>query len=71
MAIAVPTKIKAQLNSDLLHVFPQLEGVQIEQVWSGLMSYARHQMPLLGQLDNNYYYALGFGGHGVDFEKEE
>ena len=29
------------------------------------MSYARHQMPQIGQLPNGVWYAMGFGGHGI------
>lgn len=29
------------------------------------MSYARHQMPLLGRSDEGIWYGIGFGGHGV------
>ena len=34
---------------DLLRVYPQLDGVRIDYAWSGLMSYARHQMPQIGR----------------------
>lgn len=53
------------LLADLLHVYPQLEGVRVTHAWSGLMSYARHHMPQIGQLANGLWHASGFGGHGV------
>jgi gamma-glutamylputrescine oxidase len=46
-------------------VYPQLAGVRVEHAWSGLMSYARHTMPQLGQTPEGLWYAMGFGGHGV------
>ena len=46
-------------------VFPQLKGVKIDHAWSGLMSYARHQMPTIGQVDTGLWVAQAFGGHGV------
>ena len=53
------------LYRDMLKVYPQLEGVRVEHAWSGQMSYARHQMPQIGQLANGIWYAMGFGGHGI------
>jgi gamma-glutamylputrescine oxidase len=29
------------------------------------MSYARHEMPQIGQLQRGVWYAQGFGGHGL------
>ena len=30
------------------------------------MSYARHKMPQIGQLQPDVWYAMGFGGHGMN-----
>jgi gamma-glutamylputrescine oxidase len=60
-----PRAVKALLLRDLLRVYPQLAGVQVEHAWSGLMSYARHKMPQIGRLSDGPWYAMGFGGHGV------
>ena len=60
-----PEAVADLLYRDLLKVYPQLEGVKIAHAWSGLMSYARHQMPQIGRLPNGIWYAMGFGGHGV------
>lgn len=60
-----PAAVERLLRRDLLKVFPQLEGVRIEQAWSGLMSYARHQMPQIGQVEDGLWLAQAFGGHGV------
>ena len=53
------------LQADMLKVYPQLAGVRVEHAWSGMMSYARHQMPQLGRLPDGLWYGMGFGGHGV------
>ena len=50
---------------DLLRVFPQLRGVRIDYAWSGLMSYARHQMPQLGTRGDGLWWMQAFGGHGA------
>lgn len=60
-----PEQVKRLLYADMLKVYPQLADVKLEFAWSGLMSYARHKMPQLGQTPEGIWYALGFGGHGV------
>ncbi|HVI26588.1 MAG TPA: FAD-binding oxidoreductase [Xanthomonadaceae bacterium] len=60
-----PRAVERLLYRDLLKVFPQLGGVRIDHAWSGLMSYARHQMPELGEIAPDLWLAQAFGGHGV------
>lgn len=60
-----PEAVKRLLHRDLMKVFPQLEGIGIDYAWSGLMSYARHQMPQIGLLEKGLWMAQAFGGHGV------
>ncbi|MHB1058981.1 MAG: NAD(P)/FAD-dependent oxidoreductase [Rhodanobacter sp.] len=61
-----PRAVQRLLMKDLLRVFPQLKGVQIEHAWSGLMSYARHQMPQIGGGGGGgLWWAQAFGGHGL------
>jgi len=60
-----PMDVARVLRRDLLEVFPQLDGVHVDYAWSGLMSYARHQMPQLGTRGDGLWWAQAFGGHGV------
>ena len=60
-----PSRVRDLLRGDMLKVFPQLDGIRIDYAWSGLMSYARHQMPQIGQAEPGLWYAQAFGGHGV------
>lgn len=60
-----PQSVERLLRRDLLKVFPQLRGARIDYAWSGLMSYARHQMPQIGRIDEGLWLAQAFGGHGV------
>jgi len=60
-----PQEVESLLVSDMLRVFPQLEGVAIDYAWSGLMSYARHQMPHVLQAEPGLWVGQAFGGHGV------
>lgn len=60
-----PAAVERLLRRDLLRVFPQLAGIRIERAWSGLMSYARHQMPQIGRVEEGLWVAQAFGGHGL------
>lgn len=60
-----PDAVRRLLLRDLLRVYPQLAGVRVDFAWSGLMSYARHAMPQLGQVEPGLWLAQAFGGHGV------
>ncbi len=60
-----PEDVQRLLRRDLANVYPQLGDVRITQAWSGLMSYARHQMPQIGTRGDGLYWAQAFGGHGL------
>lgn len=60
-----PAQVQRLLQRDLARVFPQLDGIAIDHAWSGLMSYARHEMPQIGQVEPGLWLAQAFGGHGV------
>jgi len=60
-----PAAIRKLLYRDMLRVFPSLAGCRIDFAWGGWMSYARHQMPILGELEPGLWSALAFGGHGM------
>ncbi len=60
-----PEAVRRLLRQDMLRVFPSLKDVGIDYAWSGLMSYARHQMPQIGGRDDGLWWAQAFGGHGL------
>lgn len=60
-----PEAVKKLLRRDLMKVFPQLAGVEIDFSWSGLMSYARHEMPQIAEIEKGLWCGQAFGGHGV------
>lgn len=60
-----PQAVARLLRADIARVYPELADARIDYAWSGLMSYARHEMPQLGQLAPGFWYAQAFGGHGV------
>ena len=63
---ASPDGIVRQLRREMLGVYPQLSGLKTELAWSGLMAYARHLMPQIGQLSPGVWHATAFGGHGLN-----
>ncbi len=60
-----PADLENLLRKDLARVFPQLAKVKVDYVWDGWMGYCRHQMPEIGQLSENIWYNIAYGGHGV------
>ena len=60
-----PEDLARILARDLRRVFPQLGRVRVESAWTGSMSYARHEMPQIGQISADTWYAQAFGGHGL------
>jgi gamma-glutamylputrescine oxidase len=76
-----PETIAKLLSADMQRVFPALQtgaqkdsllskstmpaGTLSDYAWSGLMSYARHEMPQIGTLQPGLWYAQAFGGHGL------
>lgn len=60
-----PRAVQRLLRQDMLRVFPQLADVKVDYAWSGLMSYARHEMPQIGGREDGLWWAQAFGGHGL------
>jgi glycine/D-amino acid oxidase-like deaminating enzyme len=53
-----------ELQSRLVEIFPQLEGVRVTHSWTGNLGFTFDQMPHIGEVDG-VHYAYGFIGHGV------
>lgn len=62
---ADPKDIKAKLWKNLMKVFPQLAGTEIEYAWSGNFALSFSRVPQMGRIGNNTYFAHGYSGHGV------
>ncbi|WP_419912809.1 NAD(P)/FAD-dependent oxidoreductase [Hoeflea sp.] len=61
-----PSQLVAMLHNDIAGVYPQLGDIEIEYGWSGLMGYARHKMPIVGEISPGLFVATAFGGHGLN-----
>lgn len=64
--LSAPRRLAAILRGDIARVYPQLDDVEIEHAWSGVMSYAVHKMPQIGELSPGVWLAGAFGGHGIN-----
>lgn len=61
-----PDRTARLLRREMVGTYPQLASLKTEIAWSGLMSYARHAMPQVGQLEPGLWHCTGFGGHGLN-----
>lgn len=61
-----PKALGVMLQRDILKIYPQLGPFKISHAWSGLMGYAVHKMPIIGELTPGLWAATGFGGHGLN-----
>lgn len=60
-----PPALRAMMRRDILSVYPQLGDVAIAHAWPGLMGYAPHRMPQVGEVEPGLWICSAFGGHGV------
>jgi gamma-glutamylputrescine oxidase len=61
-----PRDLAQRLAADIGSTFPRLGPVTIAQAWSGVMGYARHKMPQIGEITRDVWAASAFGGHGLN-----
>jgi gamma-glutamylputrescine oxidase len=61
-----PRNIAALLRREMVTTYPQLAELKVDVAWSGLMAYARHLMPQIGQWKPGVWYCTAFGGHGMN-----
>jgi gamma-glutamylputrescine oxidase len=64
-----PARLRAMMRADILSVYPQLGpqlgDITIEYAWPGIMGYALHKMPQVGEIEPGLWACTAFGGHGV------
>ncbi len=63
---SIPADLTRRLGKDIQSVFPQLGYFQMTHTWGGVMGYAVHRMPIIGQLKEGLWAATAFGGHGLN-----
>jgi gamma-glutamylputrescine oxidase len=63
---ADPRWVRRGLIADIGRNFPALGGVEIAHLWRGTLGRAVHRMPQIGEIENGFWVASGFGGHGLN-----
>ncbi len=61
-----PHQLANLLKRDILRIYPGLGDFRITHAWSGLMGYAIHKMPVVGQIAPGLWSCTAFGGHGIN-----
>ncbi len=61
-----PKDIKTVLYPKMVNVFPQLEGINIDFQWGGMIGIGANRLPQIGRLTNNIFYAQAYSGHGIN-----
>lgn len=61
-----PAALAGELRREMVGTYPQLKDLKTELAWSGLMSYARHLMPQIGEMQAGVWHCTAFGGHGLN-----
>lgn len=60
-----PRRLREMMRGDIVSAYPQLEDVRIAHAWPGIMGYAPHKMPQVGEIAPGLWVCSAFGGHGV------
>lgn len=60
-----PRLLANNLKQQIVDVYPQLSDLRIRHAWSGLMGYAVHKMPIIGEMEPGLWSCTAFGGHGL------
>jgi gamma-glutamylputrescine oxidase len=60
-----PRRLREMMRGDILSVYPQLGEVRIAHAWPGIMGYAPHKMPQVGEIEPGLWVCSAFGGHGL------
>jgi gamma-glutamylputrescine oxidase len=63
-----PARHYAYLQRELVRLYPALEGVEFEAMWSGMVDWSLNEAPSVGCTGKykNIFYGLGYSGHGVN-----
>lgn len=60
-----PPRLRGMMRGDILSVYPLLGEIGIAYAWPGIMGYAPHKMPQVGEIEPGLWVCSAFGGHGV------
>ncbi|MBN1678287.1 MAG: FAD-dependent oxidoreductase [Candidatus Thermoplasmatota archaeon] len=60
-------KRRKALHRELVRIYPELKGVELEHIWTGALTYSFNMAQSVGVTgkNKNIYYGIGYSGHGV------
>ncbi len=61
-----PKDIKKTMFPRLKKIYPNLADKRIDYQWGGHIGIVVNRVPLIGRLEKNVFYAMGYSGHGVN-----
>ena len=61
-----PKSIQAAVTPRMKKLYPQLKTARIDYEWGGKIGITVNRVPVMGRINNNVYYCLGYSGHGVN-----
>jgi len=66
--LSVAASHSAQLQHELVRIYPRLSGVKFEVGWDGMVDWSLDESPSVGCTgrNKNIFYGLGYSGHGVN-----
>ena len=67
MSMDDPAVLGAHLKKELVRIYPQLAGIEFEQIWTGVLGFSLDFNESVGQMGShkNIYYGLSYAGHGT------
>ena len=60
-----PKNLEKDCRKHLQRIYPFLKNVKIDYIWGGILAGTVNQLPDVGRLAENIFYAQGYSGHGV------
>jgi glycine/D-amino acid oxidase-like deaminating enzyme len=61
-------RVSDMMLEELIHLYPELKGLQFEYVWNGILGTSYDEVETVGVTGEheNIYYGLAYNGHGVN-----
>ena len=61
-----PVNIEKTILPRMLKLYPKLAGKRVDYAWGGKIGIVPNRVPLLGRINDNVLYSVGYSGHGVN-----
>ena len=61
-----PVRIADSIRPRMLRIYPALANMRIDFEWGGALGIVLNRIPVMGRIEGNVYYCLGYSGHGLN-----